>query len=111
MGILIASAVFLLFRISCLLRRRGNTLHSLVTSSKQVQGGEGSGVARPAAKGAGAGGVAGAVLDAGAGFGARAGHPGGISGATARGEKMKVPAEAIVDFTFDHPVTLPVVEG
>lgn len=84
------------------------TLHSLMTSSKQVQGAEGSGVGRPAAKGAGAGGVAGAVLGAGVGFGARAGAIiGGISGARARGEKVNVPSGAIVDFTLDHPVSLP----
>jgi hypothetical protein len=86
-------------------------LHSLVTTSKQKQGEDGSSVARPAAKGAGAGGVAGAILGAGAGFGARAGAViGGISGARARGEKVKVPAGAIIDFTLDHPVTLPIVE-
>jgi hypothetical protein len=58
------------------------TLHSLMTSTKQVQGGEGSGVAAPAAKGAGAGGMAGAVLGTGIGFGARAGAVvGGLTGA------------------------------
>jgi len=40
------------------------TLHSLFTTSKQVQGEEGNGVALPAAKGAGVGGAAGAVLGA-----------------------------------------------
>lgn len=87
------------------------TLHSLMTSSKQVQGAEGSSAGATAAKGAGAGGVAGAVLGAGAGFGARAGAVvGGISGAKARGETVKVPAGTIMDFTLDHPVSLPTLQ-
>jgi hypothetical protein len=87
------------------------TLHSLMTSSKQVQGAEGSSAGATAAKGAAAGGAAGAVLGAGVGFGARAGAViGGISGAKARGETVKLPAGAVVDFTLDHPVSLPTVE-
>jgi hypothetical protein len=87
------------------------TLHSLMTSSKQVQGAEGSSAGSTAARGAGAGGVAGGVLGAGVGFGARAGAVvGGISGAKARGESVKVPAGAIVDFTLDHPVSLPTMQ-
>ena len=85
-----------------------NILHSLRTSSKQVQGAEGSSVGASTAKGAAAGGVAGTVLGAGAGFGARAGAVvGGVSGANARGEKVSVPAGSYVDFTLEHPVTLP----
>lgn len=83
-------------------------LHSLTTSSKEVQGAEGSSVGTSAAKGAGAGGIAGAVVGAGVGFGARAGAViGGLSGASARGEKVSVPAGSYVDFTLEHPVTLP----
>jgi len=85
-----------------------NVLHSLRTSSKQVQGAEGRSVGSSAARGAGAGGVAGAVVGAGVGFGARAGAVvGGVSGANARGEKVSVPAGSYVDFTLDHSVSLP----
>jgi hypothetical protein len=87
------------------------TSHSLVTSSKQVQGAEGSSAGSTAARGAGAGGAAGAVLGAPVRFGARAGAVvGGVSGAKARGETVKVPAGAIVDFTLDHPVLLPTAQ-
>lgn len=83
-------------------------LHSLTTSSKEVQGAEGRSVGTSAVKGAGAGGIAGAVVGAGVGFGARAGAViGGLSGASARGEKVSVPAGSYVDFTLEHPVTLP----
>jgi hypothetical protein len=85
-----------------------NVLHSLRTSSKEVQGAEGRSIGGSAAKGAAAGGVAGAVLGAGAGFGARAGAViAGVSGANARGGKVSVPAGSYVDFTLEHPVTLP----
>jgi hypothetical protein len=86
-------------------------LHSLMTSSKQVQGEQGRSIGGTAAKGAGAGGVAGAMLGGGLGFGARAGAIiGGVTGAKARGEKVSVPAGSIVDFTLEHPVSLPVAK-
>jgi hypothetical protein len=44
----------------------------------------------------------------GSGIRARAGAIAG--GFRSRGEKVKVPAGAIIDFTLDHAVTLPIVE-
>ena len=83
-------------------------MHSLATSSKQVQG-EGasgqtsSGARTGAAVGAITGGVGGAARGAGAGAVA-----GKISGGTTSGERVNVPAGTLVEFALDHPVSLPV---
>src|SRR5262249_32050523 len=82
--------------------------YSLSTVSNQAQGQApgsqaGTGAKTGAAVGAMAGGVSGAIRGAGAGAGA-----GTASGASTRGEKVKVPAGTLVEFTLDHPVTLPV---
>jgi hypothetical protein len=90
------------------------TMHSLATSSNQIQG-EGAGgqaaaqTARGAGKGAALGGIVGggSGLALGAGAGAIAGK---ISGGTTRGEKVKVPANTLVEFTLEHPVTLPAAQ-
>jgi hypothetical protein len=82
--------------------------YSLSTSSNQAQG-EGSasqagtGAKAGAAVGAIGGGLGGAMR--GAGVGAVAGH---AAGANTTGEKVKVPAGTLVEFTLDHPVSLPV---
>jgi len=83
-------------------------IHSLSTESNQAQGQgassqAGIGAKTGAAVGAMAGGVSGAIR--GAGAGAIAGK---ASGANTRGDKVKVPAGTLVEFTLDHPVTLPV---
>jgi hypothetical protein len=83
--------------------------HSLATSSNQVQGQGASGPTASggaktgAAVGAVTGGMGGAIR--GAGAGAVAGQ---VSGANTQGEKVKVPAGTLVEFTLDHPVSLPV---
>jgi hypothetical protein len=82
--------------------------YSLATSSKQVQGeaaggGEtGRGAGKGAAIGTVAGGFSGAVR--GAGIGAVAGS---IAGGNTHGEQVNVPAGALVEFTLEHPVSLP----
>jgi hypothetical protein len=87
------------------------TLHSLTTSTNQMQGQEATSTATQTKQGAVTGAVAGAVLGTGAGFGARAGAiAGGVAGSATRGEKVKVPAGSLVDFTLDHPVSLPVAQ-
>jgi hypothetical protein len=86
-------------------------LHSLRTSTKQMQGEEGTSTATQTKQGAVTGAVAGAVVGTGAGFGARAGAiAGNVAGGSTRGEKVKVPAGALVEFTLDHPVSLPVAQ-
>jgi len=82
--------------------------HSLSTESNQAQGQgtssqAGTGAKTGAAVGAMAGGVSGAIRGAGAGAVA-----GKASGANTRGDKVKVPAGTLVEFTLDHPVMLPV---
>ena len=81
--------------------------YSLATSSNQVQGQgsgsqAGSGAKAGAAVGTLTGGVRGAIRGAGAGAMA------GKVAANTRGEKVKVPAGTLVEFTLDHPVSLPV---
>lgn len=81
--------------------------YSLSTSSNQAQGQApssqtGTGASAGAAVGAITGGLGGAIR--GAGAGAVAGH---VSGGNARGEKVKIPAGALVEFNLDHPVSLP----
>lgn len=84
------------------------TLHSLRTSTKQKQGEEGTSTATQTKQGAVTGAVAGAVIGTGAGFGARAGAiASNVAGGSTRGEKVKVPAGTLVEFTLDHPVSLP----
>ena len=86
-------------------------LHSLRTSTKQMQGQEGTSTATQTKQGAVTGAVAGAVVGTGAGFGARAGAiASNVAGGSARGEKVKVPAGALVEFTLDHPVSLPIAQ-
>lgn len=81
--------------------------YSLSTSSNQAQG---QGSSSQAGTGATAGGAVGAITGGlggairGAGAGAVAGH---VSGGNTRGEKVKVPAGALVEFNLDHPVSLP----
>jgi hypothetical protein len=82
--------------------------YSLSTSSNQVQGeGSGShagtGAKAGAAVGAVAGGVGGAIRGAGAGAVA-----GKASGGNTRGAKVSVPAGTLVEFSLEHPVSLPV---
>ncbi len=82
--------------------------YSLATSSQQFQG-QGSssqtvgGAKAGAAVGALTGGIGGAVRGAGAGAVA-----GTAAGANTRGEKVNVPAGTLVEFTLEHPVSLPV---
>ena len=82
--------------------------YSLATSSNEVQGeGAGSqagtGAKAGAAVGAVAGGVSGAIRGAGAGAVAAK-----VSSGNAQGETVKVPAGTLVEFTLEHPVSLPV---
>jgi outer membrane lipoprotein SlyB len=87
------------------------TLHSLRTTTKEMQGQEGTSTATQTKQGAVTGAVAGAVVGTGAGFGARAGAiAGNVAGGSARGEKVKVPAGTLVEFTLDHPVSLPIAQ-
>jgi hypothetical protein len=84
-------------------------MHSLATSSNQVQGQAPSGQAGTGARtGAAVGGVTGGISGAlrGAGAGAVAGS---VSSGTMTGERVNVSAGTLVEFTLDHPVTLPVV--
>jgi hypothetical protein len=83
-------------------------MFSLATSSNQLEGQSGSnqsgtGAKVGAAAGALAGGIGGAI--GGAGIGAIAGK---ASSGNTHGEKVKVPAGALVEFTLEHPVSLPV---
>lgn len=83
--------------------------YSLSTSSHQIQGeGSGSqagtGAKAGAAIGAISGGLGGAMR--GAGTGAVVGH---AAGANTTGEKVKVPAGTLLEFTLDHPVSLPAI--
>jgi len=84
---------------------------SLATSSNQVQG-QGATGGQPttgaktgAAVGAVTGGISGAIR--GAGVGAVVGH---VAGASTSGERVNVPAGTLVEFTLDHPVSLPVAK-
>ena len=83
-------------------------MYSLATSSKQMEGesaggGEaGRGAGTGAAVGTLTGGLSGAVR--GAGLGAIAGN---IVGGTTHGEQVNVSAGALVEFTLEHPVSLP----
>jgi hypothetical protein len=81
---------------------------SLATSSNQAQGQgspsqAGTGAKAGAAVGAVGGGLGGAIRGAGAGAVA-----GKVSSGNARGEKVKMPAGTLVEFSLEHPVTLPV---
>lgn len=81
---------------------------SLTTSSNQAQGqgaqnNTGTGATAGAAVGAVTGGISGAIRGAGAGAVA-----GKVSSGNAQGEKVKIPAGSLVEFTLSHPVTLPV---
>ena len=86
-------------------------MYSLTTSSTQKEGeapsGSSTGTATKAgaAVGAVAGGIGGAIRGAGAGAVA-----GKVSGATTSGETVKVPAGTLLDFTLDHPVSLPITQ-
>ena len=89
-------------------------MHSLATSSHQVQG-EGSGgeAASQTARGAGTGAAIGAMAGgaSGMGIGAGAGAVAGkISSGNTRGERVNVPANTMVEFTLEHPVQLPVTK-
>lgn len=87
------------------------TLHSLRTSTKQLQGQEGTSTATQTKQGAVTGAAAGALIGTGAGFGARAGAiAGNVAGGSTRGEKVKVPAGTLVEFTLDHSVSLPIAQ-
>jgi len=81
--------------------------HSLATSSNQMQGqgGEnrsGAGARTGAAVGAVTGGVSGAIRGASAGAVA-----GKVSSGNTHGEKVAIPSGSLVEFSLDHPVTLP----
>jgi len=81
--------------------------YSLSTSSQQFKGeGSGSQAGTGAKAGAAIGGISGGLGGAmrGAGTGAVVGH---ASGANTSGEKVKVPAGTLLEFTLDHPVSLP----
>jgi hypothetical protein len=91
-----------------------NQIHSLATSSVSAQGAAGSpsGAGRGAAKGAAAGAVISAVTGPGIVVGTALGATAGaVAGAVRRGpasgEKVSVPAGALVEFTLNQPVTLP----
>jgi hypothetical protein len=86
-------------------------MFSLRTSSNQMEGQSGSSVAGQTARGSAKGAAAGAIVGAGAGFGARAGAIAGNVVGTTSGEKVKVPAGSLVEFTLDHPVSLPVTHN
>jgi hypothetical protein len=81
--------------------------HSLATTSNEVQGQgsenrSGTGARTGAAVGAVTGGVSGAIRGAGAGAVA-----GKVSSGNTHGEKVTIPAGSLVEFSLDHPVTLP----
>jgi hypothetical protein len=82
--------------------------YSLATSTNQAQGEgaashTGTGAKAGAAIGAITGGIGGAVWGAGAGAVA-----GKVSSGNARGETVRIPAGTLVEFSLEHPVTLPV---
>ena len=82
-------------------------MFSLSTSSNQAEGETTNGGTRTGAKtgaaiGALGGGISGAVRGAGTGL-----IVGGAAGGTTRGERVSIPAGALVEFTLDHPVSLP----
>jgi len=84
--------------------------YSLSTSSNQAQGGTssggtGTGARTGAAVGALTGGIGGAVR--GAGTGAIVGTA--VGGSTS-GERVNIPAGTLVEFTLDHPVSLPIAQ-
>jgi hypothetical protein len=84
--------------------------YSLSTSSNQAQGGTtsggtGTGARTGAAVGALAGGIGGAVR--GAGTGAIVGT---AAGGSTSGERVNIPAGTLVEFSLDHPVSLPVAQ-
>jgi uncharacterized membrane protein len=84
---------------------------SLGTPSNQVQG-QGATGGQPttgAKTGAAVGAVTGGIRGArrGAGVGAVVGH---VAGASTSGERVNVPAGTLVEFTLDHPVSLPVAK-
>lgn len=89
-------------------------MYSLATSSNEIQGaGSGGQAAASTARGAGTGAAIGGMAGGGSGLalGAGAGAIAGkITGGTTRGEKVKVPADTLVEFTLEHPVTLPVTQ-
>jgi hypothetical protein len=88
--------------------RLDGQLYSLATNTNQVQGqGSSSQAAGGAKTGAAVGAIVGGISGAmrGAGAGAAAGH---VSGVTTTGERVNVPSGALVEFTLDHPVSLPV---
>jgi len=81
--------------------------HALTTSSNTAEG-QGGGSSRTgtktgAAVGAVAGGLGGAVRGAGAGVVADK-----VSAGNAQGEKVKIPAGTLVEFSLQRPVSLPV---
>lgn len=82
--------------------------YSLATSSNQAQGQgaetqAGTGAKAGAAVGALTGGVSGAVRGAGAGAVA-----GKVSTGNTQGQTVKIPAGTLVEFSLEHPVSLPV---
>lgn len=89
-------------------------MHSLATSSHQVQGESSGGeAASQTARGAGTGAAIGAMAGgaSGMGIGAGAGAVAGkISSGNTRGERVHVPANTMVEFTLEHPVQLPVTK-
>ena len=85
-----------------------NQTYSLATSSNEVQGQSpesqsGTGAKAGAAVGAVAGGMSGAIRGAGAGVVASK-----VSRGNTQGETVKIPAGTLVEFTLDHPISLPV---
>lgn len=82
--------------------------YSLATSSNEVQGQNGgsqagTGAKAGAAVGAVVGGMSGAVRGAGAGVVASK-----VSQGNSQGETVKLPAGTLVEFTLDHPLSLPI---
>ena len=93
-----------------------NQMHSLATSSVSAQGAAGSpsGARRGAVGGAAAGAAITAVTGPGIVVGtALGGAAGAVAGAVRRGpasgQKVSVPADALVEFTLNQPVTLPLM--
>jgi hypothetical protein len=93
-----------------------NQIHSLATSSVSAQGAPGSrsGAGRGALGGAAAGAaitaVTGPGVIVGTALGATAGAVAGrVRRGPASGQKVNVPADALVEFTLNQPVTLPLM--
>ena len=92
--------------------RINGTAYPLVTSTYEIKGkGEGGNTAKKVIGGAGLGALIGGLAGGGkgAGIGALAGAAAGTAiSATKKGQQLSIPAETLLEFQLDQPVTLPV---